>query len=378
MQRRHLLGTLAVLAGTAGCLRLEDSGAATTGQETVSETASETPTATATATEADTTAETEGSASEVPDYPSGLDEDGIKTYLADTHSSALTGSSFTLRRRIVDQEFGGDLENALYQVADDGRVLETTQFNTEVKKYHSSRGVVWRQTHQGQVRYGATPMTLPAREFTAYRFLQKLLRAGTFGAPSEPDTSGDVVTWDLQATGVADPTPLKNRFGATSVNEFGADLTVDERGIIEELVAEFTFVAEYDGKEKSRLARIETSDVGRTSVSEPSWTAEARRRAPEVALSMSDDRRVVTIEHESGDPIPAGTELTMFDGSGHLGFTRISQTLQTGGRLDVWVENGQLAMEFGEADGGSATHEFVGRTGVSMFLNGANYVNREV
>ncbi|WP_439027710.1 hypothetical protein [Haloarchaeobius sp. DT45] len=381
MDRRRVLGSLAVLAGTAGCLRLEDSGAETTGEETAAPTATDVPTeqtATGTSAEADTTAQNDAAAEEIPDYPSGLDEGGVRTYLADTHSNALAGDSFTLRKRIVDQKHGGSWEDSTYRVASDGRVLETSQFNTEVTKYYSSRGVVWRQHFEGQRRYGANAMTLPRREFTAYQLLQKLLRAGDFGPPSDPETGGEVVTWDLRAEGLADPTPLKQRFGATTVSEFGADLTVDERGIVQELVAEFTFVPEYDSTEQSLLVRVETSDLGATSVSKPTWTAEARRRSPKVALSMGENRRVVTVTHEDGDAIPAGTELTMYDQSGHLGFTRLRQGIAPGDRLDVWVENGQLAMEFGEADGGSATHEFVGRTGASMFLNGANYFNRKV
>ncbi|MCT9094567.1 hypothetical protein [Haloarchaeobius sp. HME9146] len=378
MQRRHLLGTLAVLAGTAGCLRLEDSGAATTGQAVSETSATATAAETTTATESDTTAETDAAAAEVPDYPSGLDEDGIQSYFADTHSNALSGESFTLRRRIIDQDHGSTLENDLNRVGSGGEALVTTQFNTEVTKYHSSRGVVWRQTHQGSVRFGSNPMSLPRREFTGYRLLQKLLRAGEFGAPSDPDTGGDLVTWDLRAEALADPGPIEQRFNAAAVNSFGADLTVDERGIVDELVAEFTFDPAYDDTEKSLLTRIETSDVGGTSVSEPSWAGKARERSPKLKPSMGDDRRVVTISHEGGDPVPAGAEISMYDESGHLGFERLPERIETGGRLDVWIENGRLAMEFGEADGASATREFGSRTGVSMMLNGAQYFNRDL
>ncbi|WP_267641016.1 hypothetical protein [Haloarchaeobius amylolyticus] len=379
MQRRHVLGALAVLAGTAGCLRLEDSAAASTGQDGGDAGAATTvsTTETSTATESDTAGETDAAAA-VPDYPAGVDEDGLKPYLADTHSSALSGESFTLRRRIVDQNHGGTWENDLYRVASDGTARVTTQFNTEVEKYHSSRGVVWRQTHQGSVRFGANPISLPRREFTGYRLLQKLFRAGDFGPPAAPDTGGDVVTWDLEAEALADPGPLEQRFGATSVNTFGADLTVDERGIVDELVAEFAFDSEYDDTEQSLLARLETSEVGATSVSEPSWAAEARERSPKLQISMGEDRRVVTVTHEGGDPVPAGAELSMYDQTGHLGFERLPQAIGTGGRLDVWVENGRLAMTFGEADDASATREFGSRTGVSMMLNGAQYVNREL
>jgi len=315
--RRRVLraGGLVGVLGFSGCLRLtEPSGqqAVGTPPSTDTATATETPTATATdtpgeAVEADPNTETETAEQDGVSYPPGVSEDGVTATLVLSHRQAVADTPRTVEtkymlerrtarltdgRAYVESDRGPDTyiaDSQTYQrlrTADGPIYGYRNGIRREFRREALSGVGVLEALIEGmnfrpvgtQTRNGETFILIEADSVTDQRILQENDNVSRYFRESEFPLQGD------SGTGI-----------------------VSQDGVITELSA----FLEGDGDSGEFLVR--TTEIGSTTVPEPSWTSTAKQEEAQFEASLVDDGNYIRAEQVSGQSLDTELEIDAYD-----------------------------------------------------------------
>jgi hypothetical protein len=326
--RRRVLaaGGIASVLGLSGCLRLSEAEptgtatsatAATTATTTGDQSATETDTTTATETETDTATESETEPTESDDeatYPPGVSEDGVTEVLVLEHRQLTSG-----RSRTVETEYMG-FSRRTARFSGDGRVSVESSRGPET---YVENGQLFQRSRLGgeeiyayndSLRFELRPTALAGVDV-----LEALFRGGNF-APVGRQTRDGQTLFILEAdavenTSVLEETRLVNRYFRESefpIESLSASALVTPDGLVVEMEAYLQ--GNGDGGEFV----VNTSDVGSTSVSPPTWKATAKREEAQFETSLSSDGTYVELRQTSGQAIGSVTdvdfEIDAYDG----------------------------------------------------------------
>jgi hypothetical protein len=310
--RRRVLaaGGIASVLGLSGCLRLSEAEptgtatsamtATTTGDQSATET--DTATATDTDTQTDTATESETETTESEDeatYPPGVSEDGVTEALVLEHRQRTSGRSQT-----VETEYMG-YNRRTARFSGDGRVYVESSRGPET--YVEDGQLFQRSTFGSEDIYAYTdelrsefrPAALAGADV-----LEALVVGGNF-APVGRQTRDGQTLFILEAdavenASVLEETRLVNRYFRESefpIESLSASALVTPDGLVAEMEAYLQ--GNGDGGEFV----VNTSDVGSTSVSPPTWKAAAEREEAQFEASLSSNGSYVELRQTSGQPI---------------------------------------------------------------------------
>lgn len=337
MRRRPLLGLLAGLSG--GCLRLTNQSGNTATPSPV-----EPPTTTAadpangdTAT-ADSDRQPEGQGSTQttaqstgPTYPVGLSDEGVDGFLLGTHRNVLSSEGFRTNWTLVRVDLNLFKEQKEFRV-DDGTAIGSwsNPNGGDLTMYRTGADGFWREDLGSSYTYGEDRHGFSLEVLTMSEWLAPILNYGEWTSPSLM-SNGDVAVWESSTTGV-DTSSTRIGFFTGNFESLSAELRVDERGVIRQLVAEFAAVRDRDNQTTRYQLRYSVDSVGGVTVEEPSWLPTARERRPQVSVSITNDQRSVEFMVDSGNAIEAGTIFTLFDRVSNLNViaTRLNEAIEPG------------------------------------------------
>jgi hypothetical protein len=130
-----------------------------------------------------------------------------------------------------------------------------------------------------------------------------------FSETASPAELEGTLTARYDVTTIANTQPDgRTPFGADEITDGTASLFVTEDGTVKR----FTYEIDYQsrGRSQSRSVDVTYSGLGTTDVSEPDWTQTAREKGREFDITVTDDG-YVTLTMVNGEPIPAGTMLSL-------------------------------------------------------------------
>lgn len=290
----------------AGCLRLSPDGGSSPTDEA--------PTAapeTATATPSPTTT---FPADSTPTYPSGLSADGVTAFLYPTHVKTLAATSYRTRWTKLDRRDSVLKWQKQYRADPQGAFGTWTR--TEggpVEIYRYPGGGYWRESLGDRVTFGDDGAHRWSRVANWAVELAPLLRAIAWSAPTRVNEERPAV-WELTGTGIAEASAVPGHHEPGEVLAVdSASLTVDERGIIRSVTADYRLREGKDGEEFSYAIEFNVDSIGAVSVPEPSWLATAKEQVPTVTASLTDDRRFVRVRIESGNRLEPNSRISVFD-----------------------------------------------------------------
>jgi len=233
MVRRRTFLAILLSIGSGGCLRLsQDESTATPGA-----TASSTPgstTAGGPATQTGTATATPPP-EPTPDSPLGISDAGLKPLVADAHTSALAGRSFTIEFQHTD-------------VVDGDRRLDT------MTRYRDNRTQA--ASYDGLIR--------------------GLVNAGLFDTVRRTETDGQVrfsATASQPSDGGTQHLPWWIAREGDRVESFSGEATIRASGIVESLTATLEVVR--DDRLETHRSQLHVTDVGSTTLDMPSWVQTA-------------------------------------------------------------------------------------------------------
>lgn len=227
---------------------------------------------------------TDGPTADDVAYPDGVTENGTNvSALADAHAEALNGSSFSIALETSQNSSAGNQSAALS--ADVGPDREAVRANlsgadqrTEIyateAKHYQQRTVGDRTAYRVTNRTSEGAQVVPA-SLSGAVYLQQY--AAATGANLTPDGAREVdgtTLLVLRADGGDVSIP-----GAVNATSYDATALVDERGVVHSF--EVTLDTEQSGAPASFSIAMNVSDVGETTVAEPSWLDEARNQTDE-------------------------------------------------------------------------------------------------
>jgi hypothetical protein len=237
-----------------------------------------------------------------------------------THQANLAGESFTVE---TNERFN---QRSTAKVEGSRRLL--TARNGSFTQYTNGAETFSRSTARSQTLYGYSQRVvydLERDQLIARRLLMGLVQGGDW-EPTGTTTEDGQQYLELEASGVDDQQALLDNNvyyeETASVSTFFGDGLVTEDGVVREMVVTVTF----SGDTEDALIEYRTSDVGSTSVSKPSWTGTAKRKAPQFELSVVDDGTYLRLRQTGGQSIDVEFEVdvsgsgTYFDGE-HSGST---------------------------------------------------------
>lgn len=345
MNRRRVLA-VAGAGLTGGCLRLTGGGTDTPGGEsttTRTATATRTPTPTASPTDSPTLTDSPTpteSPTPTPDprafqYPPETGETGLAAPLGRAHSSRLAFDTFSIRRQ-------DGFESLTASVTPDRMLIRPGEYTADV--FVASGEYYLRGLVAGERVYDFQ-QTVPD-EFTRDRvvggtLVSALAEGGQWNVQGVVQRDGEQL---LQAVGsdVAAQTPFRDtsrvsRYFRDSfeVTDFAGDCFVTESGVVRRMTASVTAREEETGRSETLQFRVETSDVGETSVSQPGWLSTAEANAPAVSSEFTDNRRAVAVTLEGGSRLPGRGNLDTYDRDGYYD-AQLDQPIGVGDTVYVW------------------------------------------
>lgn len=369
-RRQFLVG--AGLAGLSGCLRLTDpeAGERTAAESTATPTPASETTATATATPTDRDTPTE--ADRTPEYPLGLSEDGPSKTLVAAHTSTLKSGSFRRNTKKINVAGGHIWHDTTYEYAD-GQALGQRP-ERSITAYHDAETSLWRQSVVDGYTYGRDPGVSPVgramdRGVFRTKFMAADWEASTITRRAFPGQ------FTVTATAADEPGLITQAYGdGAELLDFEAELVVDERGFVRRL--DGTWSWRKDGERHRHRNVYTVSEFGSVSVGPPSWLATARERAPTASASFVDDRRLVKLVHESGNPLESGTRIWLEAGRDNpVARTRTESTIAQGDAVYIYrTTDGDAGLSIGDRPSGLSLATLdeemlvkVHRTGVDYF-----------
>lgn len=362
MHRRRLLCTVGSLgvAGLGGCLRL-NGGETTTATSTARMT-----TADGDVGDADTTT----AADEPASYPVGIDDDGVYALLVDNHVNTLVDATFTENWTSVNRTRGETTESMSVQV-DDGHALMERGTGVDLQIYYHADGGFWREDLGSRETYGQDRRGYDVEWVTKSRDLRQLVVAGDWNAPTW--TGG---RYEITATGTQNPAGLEREYEATSIESFDATGFVTAEGILTELTVDFEFVHETEDRLYAVRVEHRVTDIGLSSVSEPSWYGTATNRAPQVDVRVDDANEYVVFEHRGGNPIEPDTNVVLYDRENrrNWGYRDNRDPFEAGDVVYLWMDqNDQLQWRRGSRPTTASPQSLDRQLAFWMHRHGAEY-----
>ncbi|MFC6954012.1 DUF7537 family lipoprotein [Halorubellus litoreus] len=308
--RRRVLvaGGLSSVFGLSGCLRLsqaEPTGTATSGDSAATSADESTTERATTAEPTETDAETTDGDDDAATYPPGVSEDGVTEALVLEHRQRTSG-----RPRTVETEYMG-FNRLTTKIGDDVRMRVESSRGPET--YVEDRQLFQRQTVAGQAIYAYSPelrFEFRPSVLAGTDLLEALIRAGNF-APVGRQTRDGTTLFILEADEIENATVLEEsrivsryfRRSEFPLESFSGSALVTESGVIREMEA--FLQGDGDGGEFV----VNTSDVGATSVTTPTWKDTARRKAATFEVSMASDSSFIELVQTGGQTIGADADV---------------------------------------------------------------------
>lgn len=376
MRRRTLLGGLGGLGavGLGGCLRLDEGDPTSTATEASTTDATTASTTARTTTQSgDDAAESDDDADVPETYPTGMDDEGVYAYLVDNHVNTLVDTTFVENWTVANRT-EGETRKAVTATVDDGQAVMERGIGVDLQVFYDSSGGYWREDLGDGATYGKDRRAFEVPWVTKSRELRQLIMAADWDAPT-PVEGG----FEIAATGTRDVQSLKREYAAASIESFEADGFVTAEGVITDLTVSLEFVHE----EEERLFEIRTrhrvTDVGTASVTEPSWLATARERAPDVDVRIDDANEYVVFDHQGGNPIEPETNVVLYDrsergGSGNWGYRGNDEPFEAGETVYLWMDqNDRLQWQRGSRPAGANPQSLDRELAFWMHRHGAEY-----
>lgn len=313
MKRRRALAILGVVGGS-GCLRLTGSSEPSTA-ETATTAPPSTTANTATTTTVPTTSTETQTRGELT-YPSGLTADGVGEYFPEFHQSTLQSRSFTAEWSKLDRDnsefkwrkrYEADVGHAV------GRATKRAMGGPADVYRTRADGGFWREKVGSEYTYGRDNEGMEMSEVAWGDEIVPLVRAGEWSAPERVNDARPAV-WEVTADSVDGTPPAPGYYDGVTLSISGS-MRIDERGFIRNVEAAYRIRKSDDrGGDTRNFTTIFTVDaVGETSVSEPSWVAEARQQRPRMSAELLDDGKYLRLRHEGGSAIRSNTVLSVYD-----------------------------------------------------------------
>lgn len=313
MNRRHVLATLGVTL-SGGCLRLTGGGdestptrtttRSATARPTDSPTQTDSPTATDTPTESATP--TESPTPSPPSYPNGLSENGVRGSLFAFHTATLETTSFHTEWEKYDRK-RNEFERRRQWDTERGQAVgqfltRNAEFLGPAQVYRAIyTGSLWRENLASQYTYGQNPEGWDI-EFTTYGDeIEPLVRDVNWGEPTRINDSRPAI-WEVTAGSVVDGAEAPGYTTGTLLSLSGK-MQISERGVIRSIEVGYQTREGTNDDRRQYTSTFSVSNIGNTTVSEPSWVAAARRNRPQISASITDDRRFVRLRINSGNRI---------------------------------------------------------------------------
>lgn len=367
MRRRGILAA-AGLSFVSGCLRMSGDGEPET--TTTGESESSDP-----STITETTDDAGSSAVSEPDFPTGLSEDGVQAYLADSHTNELARTSFATEWVEANVSDGRVTQQRRYRV-DEGQAIGEWTSQGAVTMFLSGDGGYWREDLGGTVTYGHHRSGYDIRELTNNEMLRILFQAGSWQEPRVA-ARGEDPAFEITADGIDSTatTAVKREFEAESLDSFSSSGRVRESGIVTDLDTVLEFISQDEDRLVQFEVRYGVSDIGRVSVSEPDWLSTAKSQAPEVSARLTDDERFVEMDFESGNPILPETDLVLWNEDAHNndGYYNIRDSLESGTTYYLYLTDGQMGVSRGSPPTDVSPDPLTDRYSLWAHRNGAEY-----
>lgn len=311
------------------------------------------------------------------DYPTGLTASGVEPILLDAHASTLVDETFTaalslrnatdLEGRMMEARIGADAISGTFE----------DERSADAYGVRQGQAVLWRQRHAGSWTYGRYRESITAERVLSSitEELRPILAAVRFDRPEVRTDDRGNRYFHLSAS-APDPEggrALAERQGLAELTGVDLEGTVSPAGIIVALGGDLTF---RDGDGGTVLVQVEyeTSAVGSTTVSEPSWVATARERAPQIEATAVDDRRGVRFDHTGGGPVVADTAVVIneYEARGYHEY-RLERPLAAGERLYAAIADGELRVSSDGVPAGASSGPIASRDGHAGLRYGSFY-----
>jgi hypothetical protein len=354
MKRRTLLAALGV-SGVSGCLRLQNSsggtrtlgdgeptdGTPTTLASTTTATAATAePPGTETPTESTPTEEPTDSPEEVS-YPVGISDDGVNEFLYGEHTRNLETRSFRTSWEKLNRTYESVPHAKSYRVDDGLAIGEWVRPFTDgtVSMYREGSVGLWREDIGGSYIYGRDETGFDWNKLAWEVEVRALLSALEWGTP-ERVADGGATLWELRGKGVENNSATPGYTNENTIKNLAeAVLRVDENSIIRDLRAVYSRENVSAGKTENFETRYGVSEIGRVSLSVPSWVETAREQRPRVRATYENDRQFVAVTMESGSRIPANeSRLVVYEtGSSDKRYSsKLSESVEPGDTVYLW------------------------------------------
>lgn len=345
MDRRSLLATLGMTA-VSGCLRVQEGNSS--GDETTT-TRSETTTATQTAsqtTETTDTTETSEAADREPEYPLGLEENGVSETLRAVHRDTLEETSFRSNVKKINVDAGQIWLDRTYRYAD-YEAIGTRSFVGPITVYRAPNIGVWREELPSGYSYGVDTRGSYFGNVIDEGVMGNHFKAGDWGPPKiiQREFPG---RFELTASRADNPDKLLEFHEDTAqIESYEGRMVVDERGFIRRMNTTRTWIE--GGEEEIQQYVFTISSLGEVSVQRPTWIETARDQAPSVSVEFVDDRTLVRMVHESGNPIPPETQFNLEAGLDTVvGRTNSSTPIEAGDTVYLYRRtDGEMGLSTG-------------------------------
>lgn len=217
-------------------------------------------------------------------YPDGVSENGTNvSALADAHSTALENESFTL-----DVQTGVNSSSMNQSVSIDAQVgpnrdaisANTSTSGQQMSLYLTDEKRYERAQVEGETQYRVTnrtpnAMQLVQSSFEGQSYLDQFAGMGNFTPTEVRDVNGTTLIV-LEADGSDATAEQAGETEQPNLTDYDATILVDERGVVHSMTVEAT--SRQDGQAFDTEFSMELSDVGETTVAEPSWLDDAENQ----------------------------------------------------------------------------------------------------
>lgn len=261
-------------------------------------------------------------------YPAGINgSGGVATQtVIDNHQSILEQNSVTVQ---LSEQTEATPRNTTYRKSDDQTTKRSEQRDT-VQTAYSDGELVYENTENGYtVRNG----TISVGELSNNGFFESVFAMTQPDSITEETVDGDKIIL-LQRTR-DDGTIAGNAqsIGYTAINSITATFRIRETGLIAS--ADVTIAGSQFGSPHSETVQYDIRGLSQTSVTEPSWTDEARQSKTIVETDFTSNGWIV-VEHRGLATLSKDARLTITNQSGGDHTITLPQTFSEGDTLYVY------------------------------------------
>lgn len=243
-------------------------------------------------------------------FPDGTSIDGIvdPTTIVVAHLGHLEDSSFTNSRTETYATAEYTYTTTNIRSVDGPRQLMSVDYSGQAQEiYRASNAspnyIRW-ETESG-VRYlvdHGNALFLGESTF----FIQSLLEASTFEF-DRWDTVDDQMVFEFTVESFDSTADLQSATPLETIDDLRGSVSIRDDGLITRLSVVLTG-ADFEGVQTEIQIEQSFSNVGTTTVGEPTWIGEAEDRAAVMEATLAGDGAYIEVTMVRGDEIPAGTQ----------------------------------------------------------------------